>query len=75
MELSTILSAPCWRAMAATPATSVTCMRGLVGLSSHTSLVSGRIAARTASRSHMSTFDTLMPCSGATRESSREVPP
>ena len=54
---------------------SVTCILGLVGDSIHTRLVLACIALRTASVSHMSTWVTVMPAAGATRESSREVPP
>ena len=75
IELSTIESAPPARAMSAHAAMSVTCMRGLVGLSIQTRLVLGCMARLTSSRLHMSTWLTVMPAAGATRESSREVPP
>ena len=55
IELSTMERAPPARAMSAHAAMSVTCMRGLVGLSIHTRLVLGCIARRTSSRLHMST--------------------
>ena len=53
--LSTIRSAPARCARSATAAMSVTLSSGLDGVSVHTSAVSGRIAAATASRSPMFT--------------------
>ena len=60
---------------AAAAAISVTSHVGLHGVSIQTSLVSGLIARRTASTSHMSTLLTLTPDAGATLASRREVPP
>ena len=53
--LSTTSSAPARCARSATAAISVTFSSGFDGVSVHTSAVSGRIAAATASRSPMST--------------------
>ena len=52
---STTSSAPAWCARSATAGMSVIFSSGFEGLSVHTSAVSGRMAAATASRSAMST--------------------
>ena len=53
LSTATSASAP---AASITPATSITLSAGFVGVSTHTSRVSGRIARRTASRSRWSTM-------------------
>src|SRR4029453_4003190 len=54
---------------------SITLSSGLVGVSTHTTLVSWRIAARNAERSVMSTTSWATPQSASTRARSRYVPP
>ena len=75
MELSTQTSAPTRAAALTTPRMSVMRSRGLVGDSTMTSFTSGVIAASTAAKSVMSTFDTRMPCLGNTCARRRDVPP
>ena len=74
--LSAPASTPRRRASAATAARSASFSVGLVGLSTHSSFVSGRIARSTASRSVKSTRVAVSPIERCrTRSSSRNVPP
>ena len=74
--LSTTSSAPAARHIAAIAAMSLTPSNGLVGVSTHTTLVlPGSIAASTASRSVRSTGVWSMPHGPNTRAMSRYVPP
>ena len=74
--LSTTTIAPASCAISAIAAMSVIFISGLLGVSSQTTFVaSGRIAARTASRSLISTVESETPHGMNTRLTSRCEPP
>jgi ribosomal protein S3 len=72
--LSTSVTAPASRARAARAAMSLILRSGLEGVSTKTSAVSGRIAARTAARSFMGTKVELMPHEGRISRAARRKP-
>ena len=78
--LANVLSAtaikPCSRAICASAARSASFSSGLLGVSTHSILVSGRIAARTASRFARSTkVKSVFALRRRTRSNRRNVPP
>ena len=73
--LSTTTFAPRSWASRATAAMSTIVSRGLVGVSTHTSLVDGRNAATVAAWSVRSTAVCVMPIGPCTRSINRNVPP